>query len=768
MFRALQTAALCALPLAAFTACGGGPTPQEKTPVTTAPGNDSIADPGFLKAYAATYRYRMGLPRAITLTPNGEEVLFLRSGPRSFVGNLYAFDTATGKERVLLTAEQILGGAEENLTDEEKARRERMRLAARGITSFTLTADGKSIIVPLSGRLFMVERASGKVTELKSEAGFPIDPRLSPDGKQLAAVRGGDLYVMPIDGSAPERRLTTRKGPDDTVSYGAAEFVAQEEMARYEGYWWSPDSQSIVYQRTDTAGMEIFQIADPSDPSKAPQKWPYPRPGGKNADVQLFVQPLGAEGAAPVEIKWDRTKYPYLNTVRWPRKAPLTLVVQDRRQRELVVLTADPKTGETKAIHTETDNAWLNLDQTMPHWLPDGSGFLWASERSGSWQLEVRNADGSLKHAVTPKGFNYMGFARLEMKPAAAKPPQVYVYGGDDPTEQHLFRVALEGGSPEALTTAPGVHEAVFSRNGFRVMSHASIDADPQYPVFGALGAERGQLKIAAEKPAFDLNIDFVDIEIPQAGKIKGAIQRPRDFDPKKQYPVIVYVYAGPHAQVTLKSRNSYLLTQWFADHGFVVVRMDGRGTPHRGRDWERAIVDDFITVPLHDQAEGVKALLARFPEMDPERVGIFGWSFGGYFSAMATMRRPDVYAAGVAGAPVADWRDYDTHYTERYIGVPDTDAGKAIYDKSSVLTYAKDLKVPLLITHGTADDNVYFMHGLKMSSALFDAGRAHSFLPLAGATHMVSNPEMVDRLYSRIMDFFEEHLGQPTRLTGR
>ena len=773
MHRPLQILAKGLLPLAcaSLAACGGAPastqpdaTTAQRAAMSTQPTEQiiepGIADQGFLEAFAKTYRFRLGHPRAIAVTPNGEEILFLRSGPRSFVGNLYAFDTATGKERTLLTAEQILGGAEEDLTDEEKARRERMRLAARGIASFTLSPDGEQIMVPLSGRLFLVERATGKVKELKSEAGFAIDPRLSPDGKRLAAVREGDLYVMKIADGA-EQRLTEREG--ETISYGTSEFVAQEEMGRYEGYWWAPDSKAIAYQRTDTAGMEIFQIADPGDPSKTPQTWPYPRPGGKNADVRLFVEPLDVEGASPVEIQWDRAKYPYLATVRWSQQGQMTVVVEDRRQRELVVLKADPQTGQTTPLLTETDAAWLNLDQEMPRWLPKGAGFLWTSERSGQWQLELRKPDGSLDHVITPEGFNYRGFARLEMKPAKAIPPQVYVYGGDDPTEQHLYRIPLEGGEATALTTAPGQHTATFGRSGLKVISGVTADGETTYDVIGALGAARGQLKVTAEAPAFPLKLEFVDIEVEGVGALKGAIQRPRDFDPLKRYPVIVHVYGGPHFQMTTKVRNSYLLDQWFADHGFIVVRMDGRGTPARGRAWERAIVDDFITIPLHDQAEGVKALLARFPEMDPERVGIFGWSFGGYFSAMAAMQRPDVYAAGAAGAPVADWRDYDTHYTERYIGLPDGEAGAKIYDRSSVLTYAERLSRPLLIMHGTADDNVYFMHALKMSDALFRAGKDHDFLPLSNFTHMVADPLVATRLYTRIIQFFERHLGQPT-----
>jgi dipeptidyl-peptidase-4 len=236
-----------------------------------------------------------------------------------------------------------------------------------------------------------------------------------------------------------------------------------------------------------------------------------------------------------------------------------------------------------------------------------------------------------------------------------------------------------------------------------------------------------------------------------------AAIVRPRDFDSGRKYPVIDSVYGGPHAQTVRADPLSYLLQQWIADHGYIVVSIDGRGTPSRGRDWERVIKGNLIDIPLEDQVAGIEALAHEYREIDINRVGIYGWSFGGYFSAMAVMRRPDVFKAGVAGAPVCDWRDYDTHYTERYMGLPEENAEG--YDASSVLTYCDRLERPLLIIHGTADDNVYFMHSLKMSNELFRQGRDHEFLILSDFTHMVADPLVTTRLYERIFAFLEQGL---------
>jgi dipeptidyl-peptidase-4 len=238
------------------------------------------------------------------------------------------------------------------------------------------------------------------------------------------------------------------------------------------------------------------------------------------------------------------------------------------------------------------------------------------------------------------------------------------------------------------------------------------------------------------------------------------VLVRPRDFRPGQRYPVLVNVYGGPHSQMVTAAPSRYLLAQWFADRGFIVVSMDGRGTPARGRAWERAIQGNLIEVPLADQVAALRLLGAKYPELDLKRVGIYGWSFGGYFAAMAAMREPDVFHAAIAGAPVADWRDYDTFYTERYLGLPN--ANPRGYEASSVLGSAKQLRRPLLIVHGTDDDNVHFSHSLELADALFRAGRPFEFLPLTGFTHMVPDPNVTVRLNTRMAEFFERELGGP------
>ncbi len=738
----LVTASLAPVVAMILSACVGR---SEKTicPVPARTGPDS----GFLRQYAETGRFRNGAPSSIKLTPDGESVLFLRSGPRDRVRNLYE-QPVGGEERVLLTAAQLLGGAEEHLTEEELARRERMRLSARGLATYQLSRDGNRVLTSLSGALYVYDRDTGDTRKLDSDAGFPIDPQFSPDGERIATVRNGEVYVSDLS-AGQEWRVT--KGAGGSITNGLSEFVAQEEMDRLHGFWWSPDSARIVYQQTNTAGMEQMHIPDADHPEREPAAWPYPRPGKKNAEVQLAI--IDAQGGEPTWIQWDHEAYPYLATVKWSENAPLTIVVQNRRQTEELILAVDQETGYTTTLYAERDDAWLNLDQSVPRWLEDGSGFLWTSERSGEGQLELRSAGGGLVRPITPAGLNFRNLLHVDEERGVA-----YVAASPDPTERHIFRVALDGsGEAEQLTHRPGAHSASFAKEA-PVYIHTFNPwgaGEQERSIRSARGQELGHIASVAEKPAFEPNIERV--AVGRNPQLNALVIRPRDFDSSKKYPVIVSVYGGPHVQVVTPGRSGGAMNQWIADHGFIVVSIDGRGTPGRGRDWERATKNNLIKLPLEDQARGLRALGERFPEMDISRVGIYGWSFGGYFALHAVMREPDVFHAAVAGAPVAAWEDYDTHYTERYMGLPGENPDG--YHDANALTHAANLERPLLLMHGTADDNVFFVHSLKTADALFRAGKDFDFLPLSNFTHMVAEPEVTERLYSRIVDFFKAHL---------
>jgi dipeptidyl-peptidase-4 len=560
----------------------------------------------------------------------------------------------------------------------------------------------------------------------------------------VAFVRDGDLYVIPVAGGA-ERRLT--RTASEAIENGLPEFIAQEEMRRYRGYWWAPDSRSIAYQETDTTGVARWHILDPMHPEATPAAHPYPQTGTANARVRLGVVPV--TGGATRWIDWDGEAFPYLANVVWTEGAPLTVLIQNRLQSEEQLLSVDARTLAVRPLHVERDPAWINLDQTVPRWIRNGEAFLWSTERDGSYQLELRNRDGSLRNAVTPPGFGYESLLGVDEARNVA-----WVCASAEPTEMHVWRVPLDpsAGAPERMSDEAGLHDAAVRGE---LWVHTAETLAGELTMTVRRGSEQlGPLPSEAEEPPYMPRIELLTVG---ERELRAVVVRPRDFTPGRRYPVLVSVYGGPHHRTAVASPRRYLREQWYADQGFIVVSADGRGTPGRGREWERAIHRDVITLPLGDQVDALAALGARVPEMDLTRIGIYGWSFGGYFAAHAVIQRPDVFDAAVAGAPVADWRDYDTHYTERYMGLPSENA--AGYDATSVLTHAARLERPLLVVHGTVDDNVYFVHGVKMSDAILRAGRGHYFLPLSGFTHMVAEPEVTLSLNRAIVGFLRENV---------
>ena len=706
----------------------------------------------FLEQYAQTRRYQSGRPTGARATPDGKTVLFLRSPKDSPVQSLHAFDVQTGRTEVLLTAEALLGGGAQALSVEEKAALERLRISARGFTSFQLSADGGQILVSLSGRLYVVDLATRASKVLATGPG-PFGAQFSPDGKHVAYVRESDVWAVEL-ATNKERRIT--RGGTPLKTNGLAEFVAQEEMGRHAGFWWSPDSRSIAFAEADSTGLETFSIVDPSHPERAPNVFPYPRSGKANAKVRLGVVPASGEGAVKW-ITWNSEAFPYLATVRWSGKAPLTLVVQDRPQQVEVVLAADTATGRTRELLTERDDAWINLDQRFPLWRADGTGFFWMTERNGAPEVELRGADGALQASWIPPSANFDSLVGYDEGTQT-----LWYTATPDPTHNALYRVKA-GGAPEPVPSPlgeQGFHTAGLGAKGsLLIVIGTSLEQMPRTWVLGTDGAVKGELPSVAATPPFKLNTS-----VQKVGPGEGywtQVFRPVDAKPGQKLPVVVDVYGGPHHVHVRRSMPQNLLAQWLANRGFMVVKLEGRGTPGRGRAWERSIRGDFATLTLDDQVTALQALAKEVPELDLSRVGIQGWSFGGYMSALAVLARPDVFHAGVAGAPVTDWYDYDTHYTERYLGVP-RDAQDPAYVRSSLLPLAKDLKRPLLLIHGTADDNVYFFHTLKLSHELFMAGRPHVVLPLSGATHMVSDPAATASLYGQMAGFFESSLRAP------
>jgi dipeptidyl-peptidase-4 len=492
----------------------------------------------------------------------------------------------------------------------------------------------------------------------------------------------------------------------------------------------------------------VLHIADAMHPERPADAWPYPRPGHPNAEVRLGI--VSRAGGATVWVDWDRGREPYLAAVNWRPAGPLTILVLNRAQTEQRLLSVDPQTGATRELVSEQDAAWVNIPRRVPHWLAHGEGFLWVSERTGERRLELRSPEGKPVRWLTEPGFGLRVIDGVDESTGT-----IFVTASPDQTQQQIWRLPLAGGRAEQLSSGAGMHTSVMSLDGSgAVWTEALLSGERRWTLHGRGGRETGTLHSVAEHPGFMPRLEFATL-----GPLgfNAAIVRPRSFVAGQRYPVLVNVYGGPGVQFVWKAPWQYLLDQWVADHGFIVLRIEGRGNPGRDRAWERPIKGNLVDVPLADQVAGLQAAGARYPEMDLSRVGIWGWSFGGYLSAMAAMRRPDIYKAAVAGAPVCAWEDYDTTYTERYLGLPAENPGG--YHDSSVLTYCPNLKVPLLVVHGTSDDNVYFLHSLKMTDALFRAERPYDFLVLPGFTHHVADPAMQRSLQERILDFFTRHV---------
>lgn len=703
-----------------------------------------VTDAAFLREYAETRRYLAGRPGSVRVTPDGRSALFLRSEAKDARQMLFELDLGTGATKVLLTPETVLQGAAEHLTAAEKARLERQRVSARGFTSYQLSADGARLLVALSGKLYVVERASGRVTQLATGPGACLDPKFSPDGAKVAYVREHDVFAVELAKNV-ERRVT--KGGTEAKPHGLAEFVAQEEMSRFSGYWFSPDGKAVAFQETDHSGMEAFSINDPMHPELQADQFFYPRPGKKNAVVKLGVQKLA--GGAPTWVQWDAAEYPYLATVTW-KDGPLTLVVQNRAQTKEQVLQADPATGKTTVLLVEEDAAWVNLDQAVPLWWK-GEGFFWRTERNGAPELELRALDGRLVGSwVKPE----VGLDKVVGFDPATK--ALYFTGGTNPTANALYRV-VNGAAPELVKTpaeALSLTTASLTGGGQVVVTHTSPRRMPATVVVNATSGAAVEVPSVAVEPKLELNLEIFQLE---GDGPWAAVLKPRNFVKGKKYPVILNVYGGPHHLEVLQVKRENLVLQWLADQGFIVVKADGRGTPRRTREWERAIKHDFATQVSGLQVEALRAIAKRVPELDLSRVGAYGWSFGGYLSALLALEHGDAVKSAVSGAPVVDWLDYDTHYTERYLGLPD--AQPKAYEVSSLLSYVAKAKRPILLMHGTADDNVYFLHTLKLSDALFKAGKPHSVLPLTNFTHMVPDPLVMERQWERIATWFKETL---------
>ena len=687
----------------------------------------------FPRQYARTQRLTLGDPRTITVAADGQRVLFARSRAGDDPVNcLWVLDIATGEERLVADPLHLLDAADdEHLPIEERLRRERMREGAGGITSYATDAASTVAAFALGGHLFVAGLLSGQARELVVD-GPVFDPRPDPVATCVAYVCGRTLRIAELDGSSWE--LAGDEHPD--ISWGSADFIAAEEMGRYRGYWWSPDGAAIAATRADIGPVQRWYISDPANPDQQANEVAYPAAGTPNADVTLHV--LALDGGS-TEVVWDRDTYPYLADVQWADSQRLLLTVQSRDQRSLMVLAADPRHGGTEPVFADGDTAWVELVPGTPAVLDDGQ-LVMTADRDGARRLMV---DGN---AVTPIDLQVRAVV-------TAQDDEVYFLANPiaDATVQHVWRWRTDG-TLAALTDEPGVHTAAIG--GSTVVLRTAVLDEPGATTQVVDGPT---ISTFAQQPLVTPNLSLHRYGDKALATAVLLPSHRTAGDDGPLLPVLLDPYGGPHAQRVLRSHNAYLTSQWFADQGFAVVVIDGRGTPGRGSEWERSVQRDLATGPLDDQVAALAAAAQEHP-LDLTRVAIRGWSFGGYLAALAVLRRPDVFHAAIAGAPVTEWRLYDTHYTERYLGDPSSDA--TAYAANSLLPLAGELSRPLLLVHGLADDNVVAAHTLQLSSALLSAGKPHEVLPLVGVTHMTPQEVVAENLLLHQLDFLQRSLG--------
>jgi dipeptidyl-peptidase-4 len=696
--------------------------------------------------------------RSLKVSPDGARVTFLRARPDDqFQMDLWEFNMKDKTTRRLVDSKVLV--PVENLSDAEKALRERARTAAlKGIISYSWSPDGKQLLVPLAGNLYLVDLGKPDSARLVA-SGSVIDPKISPKGKYVSFVRNQNLYVIDL-ATGKERQLTTDgKG---TVHNGEAEFVAQEEMHQFTGYYWAPDDSAIAFRWYDEAQVPVarrFEIyADRTDVVE--QR--YPAAGDPNAIVGLkIVSPTTGEIR---EVDLGANKDIYLVRADWSKDArSLFFQRQSRDQKTLELVAVDAATMAQRPVLTETAKTWTTISDDL-RFLESGKGFIWSSERSGRNHLYFYGMDGKLKHAISKGEWGFDDVLAVDEKAG-----KVFVSSNKDAVyDKQVYELKLDGSNadkPKRITQADGWHEASFSKHGEVFVDTWSDPANPPQVAIrrpdGALVSWLDKNDVNESHPYFMYKPDLLPVEFGNMKAKDGqtlyySMIKPYKFDASKQYPVYLSTYGGPHSQHVTRKWDGGQFDQYMAQQGYVVFRLDNRGSSRRERVFTDAIYRNLGKVEVEDQLTGID-WLGKQPFVDAKRIGVYGWSYGGFMTLRLLSQGSDKIAAGVSGAPVTDWGLYDTHYTEQFMDRPaDNVEG---YKQSTVFHHIDGLKSKLLLIHGMADDNVLFTNTTKMIDALVNRGVQFELMTYPGAKHGVSNRLAKRHVQTYIDAFFRKNL---------
>lgn len=697
-------------------------------------------------------------PRNLQISPDGQRVTFLKGKQDDYEQlDLWEYHIKSGETRMLFDSASLTDGKVE-LSDEEKGRRERMRLTGSGIVSYQWSSDGSALLFPIGGDVFYYKLGQSGAKQLLDTDAFETDIKLSPKGNYISYIRDQNLFVKNI-ATGKETAITTEGG--GTIKFGMAEFVAQEEMDRMTGYWWSPDEKYIAFTRVDENPVDVITRSEIYADSIKMIEQRYPAAGTPNVEIGLAIQTLSTGERQWIDLGNDKDIY--LARGKWiPASSVFTYQWQTRDQQQLELRAYDASTQSQQRLLKEHSDTWVNLNNDLT--FLNNKQFIWASERDGFKHLYLYNNDGSLVSQLTSGQW-----VVDELEAVDQDAGMVYFTGRKDtPLERHLYRVSLKGGDIQRVSTTDGFHSVNFAGDASTYIDSVStVNHPPQVSLHKADGTQITWLEENAIDEAHPLYAYQDNWVKPEFGSLKtddGAELYYRLYKPdhlEKKHPVIVYLYGGPHAQVVTNSwgGNRGLLMQYWVSKGYVVFSIDNRGSNFRGKAFEDPIYKKMGTIEVDDQVAGVK-FLRTLPYVDSARIGVHGHSYGGYMTLMTMFKAGDYFAAGVSGAPVTDWRLYDTHYTERYMGNPNTDDGA--YTASSVFPYAKDLKGDLLIYHGMADDNVLFTHSTKLYKHLQDLAIPFETMDYPGKKHGIRGKQTGIHLYKTITRFFDRTL-QPT-----
>ncbi len=698
-------------------------------------------------------------PKSLKFSPDGKRVTYLQGKQEnSSRYDLWEYNLATQENSLLVDSNDIFSGPE-NLSDEEKARRERQRVYGSGIMEYTFSSDGTALLFPLNGDVYyynLTEKSAKRLTETEA---FETDVKFSPKGNFVSFIREQNLFVINIE-SGKERQLTKDGG--GLIKNGMSEFVAQEEMDRMTGYWWSPNEKQLAFLRVDESPVQVAIRNEiyAEDIKLIEQR--YPATGTNNVKIQL----------ATVDVKGKKIRFIdtgdnediYIPRVKWlPNSKHLSYQWQSRDQKTLVLKRYNTEKRRQHVLLTETSEHWINLHKDLS-FLSDG-GFIWASERDGYKHLYRYDKKGQLVAQLT-KG----EWVVDSLKSVDEENGWVYFTGrADTPLERHLYKAPLSGKSPEhvvRVTKRNGYHNVFISSDNQSYIDDYSSIAQPKQVSLHKITGEHvtwlSENKLDESHPITPYLTNWVT---PEFGSLKTEddgttlyykLYKPQSMEPGKQYPVIVRVYGGPHAQrVTNQWGSKEYLTQYLVQQGYVVFQLDNRGSNYRGTSFEFPIYEKLGEVEVVDQITGVK-YLHTLPYVDKERIGIYGHSYGGYMALMTMFKAGDYFKAGVSGAPVTDWMLYDTHYTERYLNHPNANANG--YEASSVFPYIDGLSGELMVYHGMADDNVLFTNTTKLIKAMQDKNKQFELMTYPGSKHSMRGKKVKVHLNNTIVNFFNRH----------